>query len=102
MARLTQVVNVLSTWNYIQVVRIKSRPDPGLKITIKRSSEFQKNFDDFNSQLLQKREERDRLKAEKAEAAKEETKEEAKSSDKAAASEAVAPDQASKEEPDQE
>ena len=47
MAKLTQVVNVLSTWGYITVVRIKSRPDPGLKITVKRTAEFQKNFDDF-------------------------------------------------------
>ena len=51
MAKLTQVVNVLSTWGYIQVVRIKTRPDPGLKITVKRTADFQKNFDDFSAQI---------------------------------------------------
>ena len=47
MAKLTQVVNVLSTWGYITVVRIKTRPDPALKIVVKRTSDFQKNFDEF-------------------------------------------------------
>ena len=78
MAKLTQVVNVLSTWGYITVVRIKTRPDPALKIVVKRTSDFQKNFDEFALQLQQRREERDRLKAEKqaeAAAGAEETKE---------------------------
>ena len=48
------------------MVRIKTRPDPGLKITIKRSVDFQKNFDEFSAQLLQRREERDKLKAAEA------------------------------------
>ena len=47
MAKLTQVVNVLSTWGYICVTRIKTRPDPALKITVKRTADFQKNYDDF-------------------------------------------------------
>ena len=64
MAKLTQVVNVLSNWGYICVVRIKTRPDPALKITVKRSTDFQKNYDEFSAQLQQRREERDRLKAE--------------------------------------
>ena len=63
MAKLTQVVNVLSTWGYICVVRIKTRPDFGLKINVKRSADFQKNYDEFNAQLQQRREERDKLKA---------------------------------------
>ena len=63
MAKLTQVVNVLSTWGYICVVRIKTRPDFGLKIIVKRSADFQKNYDEFNAQLQQRREERDKLKA---------------------------------------
>ena len=41
------MVNVLSTWGYITVVRIKTRPDPALKIVVKRTSDFQKNFDEF-------------------------------------------------------
>ena len=57
---------MLSTWGYISVVKIKTRADPALKITIKKSSEFQKHFDDFALILQQRREERDRLKAEKA------------------------------------
>ena len=65
MAKLTQVVNVLSTWGYICVTRIKTRPDPALKITVKRTADFQKNYDDFAQQLQQRREDRDRLKAEK-------------------------------------
>ena len=69
MARLTQVVNVLSTWGYIRVVRIKTRPDPCLKISVKRSADFQKLYDEFAAQLQARKEERDRLKAE-AEAAK--------------------------------
>ena len=40
MAKLTQVVNVLSTWGYIQVKRIKVLMDPGLKICIQRTPEF--------------------------------------------------------------
>ena len=40
MAKLTQVINILSTWGYIGVVKIKTRPDPCLKITVKRSENF--------------------------------------------------------------
>ena len=69
MAKLTQVVNVLSTWNYISVVRIKTKPDNGLKIVVKRTADFQKHFDDFAQVLQQRREERDRLKAEQKAAA---------------------------------
>ncbi len=80
MAKLTQVVNVLSTWGYIQVVRIKTKADPSLKIVVKKGADFQKNFDEFAAELLKRREEREQLKAEKkaaqeaaAEAAKEES-----------------------------
>lgn len=65
MAKLAQVVNVLSTWGYISVVRIKTKSDPGLKIVVKKSADFQKNFDEFAAQLQQRRDERDRLRAEK-------------------------------------
>ena len=64
MARLTQVVNVLSNWGYIRVMRIKTSPDPCLKIFVKRSDDFQKLYDEFAAQLQARREERDRLKAE--------------------------------------
>ena len=40
MARLTQVVNVLSNWGYISVSRIKTSPNPSLKIIVKRSDNF--------------------------------------------------------------
>jgi len=40
MAKLTQVVNVLSTWGYISVVKIKTRSEPALKITIKKAVDF--------------------------------------------------------------
>jgi len=65
MDRLTQVVNVLSNWGYISVIRIKTQPVPCLKITVKRSTDFQEKFDEFAATLQVKREERDRLKAEK-------------------------------------
>mmetsp|Transcript_7360 Transcript_7360/g.10421 ORF Transcript_7360/g.10421 Transcript_7360/m.10421 type:complete len:164 (-) Transcript_7360:181-672(-) len=65
MARLTQVVNILSNWGYIHVLKIKTRSDPGLKIVVKRTTDFQKNFDDFALKLQEKREERERLRAEK-------------------------------------
>ena len=80
MAKLTQVVNVLSNWGYISVIRIKTRPDPCLKIVVKKTAEFQKNFDEFAVQLQKRRDERDKLKAEKlaeTEAEAEEKKEDA-------------------------
>ena len=40
MAKLTQVVNVLTSWGYVSVSRIKTRPDPALKIVIKRTNDF--------------------------------------------------------------
>lgn len=89
MAKLTQVVNVLSTWGYISVVRIKTKPDPALKIVVKRTPEFQKNFDEFAKQLQERREERDRLRAEEQEA-KSASKDES-TTDKAADGEAEKP-----------
>ena len=68
MAKLTQVVNVLSTWGYISVVKIKTKAEPALKITIKRSADFQKNFDSFAEALQKRREERDRERAAQKEA----------------------------------
>ena len=65
MAKLTQVVNVLTSWGYVCVCKIKTRPDPALKIVIKRSADFQEKFDAFAKILSDKREERLRLKAEK-------------------------------------
>ena len=47
MARLTQVVNILSTWGYIHVIKIKTRSDPGLKIVVKRTADFQSLYDAF-------------------------------------------------------
>lgn len=32
MSKLTQVVNVLTNWGYVQVVKIKTTVDPALKI----------------------------------------------------------------------
>jgi len=40
MSRLTQCVNVLATWGYITVMRIKTRPEPALTITVKRTNDF--------------------------------------------------------------
>ena len=65
MARLTQVVNILSTWGYIHVVKIKTRSEPGLKIVVKRTADFQQHYDAFALKTQEKREERDRLRAEK-------------------------------------
>ena len=64
MAKLTQVVNVLTSWGYVSVSKIKTRPDPALKIVIKRTDDFQEKFDAFAKILSDKREERLRLKAE--------------------------------------
>ena len=79
MSKLTQVVNVLTNWGYVQVVKIKTTVDPALKIQIKRTAEFQEKYDSFAKALEERREERNRLKEEaaKAEAAtQEESKEE--------------------------
>jgi hypothetical protein len=80
MAKLTQVINILSTWGYIAVSKIKTRPDPCLKITVKRSDDFQKKFDDFAKVLEERREERARLQEQKKAEA-----EEAKAADSAKA-----------------
>ena len=77
MSKLTQVVNVLTNWGYVQVVKIKTTVDPALKIQIKRTSEFQEKYDSFAKALEERREERTRLKEEAAKAAaQEESKEE--------------------------
>ena len=65
MARLTQCVNVLATWGYITVMRIKTRPEPALTITVKRGNDFQKNYDEFAAVQKTRKEERERVKAEK-------------------------------------
>ena len=78
MSKLTQVVNVLTNWGYVQVVKIKTTVDPALKIQIKRTAEFQEKYDSFAKALEERREERTRLKEEeaaKAAAAQEESKE---------------------------
>jgi len=88
MARLTQVVNILSTWGYINVVKIKTRSDPGLKIVVKRTAEFQQRFDEFALKIQERREERDRQRAEekaKKEAAASEAKPEAEAEAEAGA-----------------
>ena len=69
MARLTQVVNILSGWGYISVIRIKTKPDPCLKITVKRTADFQKNFDEFATKMEVKMEAKETRKAEKEAAA---------------------------------
>ena len=89
MARLTEVVNVLTRWNYVQVIRIKTRSDPALKIVVKPTTDFKKNFDEFALQLQQRREERDRLRAEK-DAEKATQEEESKDQSTAAETEAGA------------
>lgn len=88
MAKLTQVVNVLSTWGYISVVKIKTRSEPALKITIKKAADFQKNFDEFAAVLQKRRDEREQLRLEKKEAA------EAAAADAATAEAAAAADKA--------
>lgn len=94
MSKLTQVVNVLTNWGYVQVVKIKTTVDPALKIQVKRTPEFQEKYDAFAKALEERREERTRLKEEeaaKAAAAREESKSapetEAKSDAKATAPE---------------
>ena len=78
MSKLTQVVNVLTNWGYVQVVKIKTTVDPALKIQVKRTAEFQEKYDAFAKALEERREEKTRLKEEaaKAAAAQEESKEE--------------------------
>jgi hypothetical protein len=58
MAKLTQCVNVLTSWGYATVTKIKTRPDPSLKIVVKRTSDFQAKYDSFAAALAAKREER--------------------------------------------
>lgn len=65
MARLTQVVNILSTWGYIHVTKIKTRSEPGLKIVVRRTADFQKHYDAFALKTQERREERERIRAEK-------------------------------------
>ena len=87
MSKLTQVVNVLTTWDYVHVVRIKTTVDPALKIQIKKTPVFQEKYDAFAKSLQERREERARAKeeaeankaeADKAEAPKAEAQEESK------------------------
>ena len=66
MSKLTQVVNVLTNWGYVQVVKIKTTVDPALKIQVKRTPEFQEKYDAFAKALEERREERTRLKEEEA------------------------------------
>ena len=73
LSKLTQVVNVLTSWGYATVVKIKTRPDPSLKIIVKRTADFQDKFDAFNAALAARREER-RKKAEAERGEKAETK----------------------------
>lgn len=47
MSHLTRVVNILTEWGYVQLVKIRTNPAPCLKITIKRTENFQEKFDDF-------------------------------------------------------
>ena len=47
MSHLTRVVNILTEWGYVQLVKIRTNPAPCLKITIKRTDDFQEKFDDF-------------------------------------------------------
>ena len=64
MAKLTQVVNVLTSWGYVNVVKIKTRPDPALKIIVRRAADFQEKFDAFAKVLELKRLERQKAKTE--------------------------------------
>ena len=59
------MVNVLTSWGYVSVSKIKTRPDPALKIVIQRTPDFQEKFDAFAKILSDKRDERLRLKAER-------------------------------------
>ncbi len=65
MAKLTQVVNMLSSWGYVSVVKIKTKSEPSLKITVKRADDFQKHFDSFAEKLQERREQREQENAEK-------------------------------------
>ena len=47
------------------MVKIKTKIDPCLKITVKKTADFKKLYDEFTEVLLKRKEERDRLKAEK-------------------------------------
>ena len=47
MSKLTQVINVLTNWDYVHVVKIKTTVDPALKIQIKKTSVFQEKYDAF-------------------------------------------------------
>ena len=76
MSKLTQVVNVLTNWGYVQVVKIKTTVDPALKIQLKRTADFQEKYDTFAKALEERRDERNRLKEE--EAAKADAQEESK------------------------
>lgn len=55
MSHLTRVVNVLTEWGYCQLVKIRTNPAPCLKITIKRTEDFQEKFDDFAKIIEAKR-----------------------------------------------
>lgn len=76
------MVNVLTSWGYVNVQKIKTRPDPFLKIVVKRTPDFQEKFDTFAKALEEKRQERIRIKEEeeatKASLAAETKSEEAK------------------------
>ena len=92
MSKLTQVVNVLTNWGYVQVVKIKTTVDPALKIQVKRTPEFQEKYDAFAQALQERRDERDRLKEEAAKAvAQEESKEEAPGTEAESDAKATAP-----------
>ena len=51
MYKLTQVVNVLSNWGYISVVKIKTKSPTSLMIAVKRTPEFQDKFDTFAAEM---------------------------------------------------
>ena len=68
MSKLTQVVNVLTNWDYVHVVKIKTTVDPALKIQIKKTSVFQEKYDAFAQSLQERREERAKAKEEAAQA----------------------------------
>ena len=68
MSKLTQVINVLTNWDYVHVVKIKTTVDPALKIQIKKTSVFQEKYDAFAQSLQERREERAKAKEEAAQA----------------------------------
>ena len=82
MAMLTQVVNVLTSWGYCAVHKIKTRPDPFLKIAIKRTSDFQEKYDAFAKALQERRLER-QMQRDAEQSEQKETKDEAASDEKA-------------------